>query len=108
MYKTVLDGERDGISSIYDEYYPVVDELSTSMAALTSDFNTLITKTYVNYFGKSNSIYCYDINGTYLFDYYIGEGRYLNDDSYEMSSASARDWINDEHCYTFSISAAIE
>ena len=75
------------------------------MTTLINDLNTMLTSTYANYFCKSSSIYCYNADGTYMFDYYVGRNN--DDDSYAMSSASAREWIENDNCYTFSLSAAI-
>ena len=70
IYDFIQQKWLDGISSTYDEYYPIVDSLSSSMNALTSDFNTLTSETYSSYFCKSDNLYCYDANGEYLFEYF--------------------------------------
>lgn len=78
------------------------------MATLANDFITSITKTYACYFCKSTSLYSYETDGTYKFDYYVGDTNFLNNNCYIMSSTTAREWINDDHCYTLALSTAIE
>ena len=78
------------------------------MIALTSDFTELLTSTYSSYFCKSSSIYSYNVDGSYMFDYFVDNPQYSIDNSYVMSSSSARDWITDDHCYTFALSTAID
>lgn len=107
VYSTVQDINRNGISSTYDTYNPVVQQLSSSMTNIVNELNTMLTSTYANYFCKSTSIYCYNTDGSYMFDYFVGNDKYSIDDSYIMSSTSAKDWIQDDHCYTFSLSEAI-
>lgn len=63
-----------------------MSEISGMLDALKSDFNTLVEDTYASYFCKSTSIYCYYPDGTYMFDFYVGNMKYANDNSYELSS----------------------
>ena len=76
LYDIVLEKEREGISALYDKYSVTVDELSGTMDALISEFNTTLTSTYASYFCKSDSLYCYDSNGVYKFDYFVGNDVY--------------------------------
>ena len=107
VYSAVQDMSRAGISSTYDTYSPLMQQLSSGMTTLVNDLNTMLTGTYANYFCKSSSIYCYNSDGSYKFDYFVGNSIYSMDDSFTMSSNSAKEWIENDHCYTFSLSAAV-
>ena len=99
----------EDVSSIYDEYSPTIDSISSELNTLTSDLNTMLTATYASYFCKSSSIYSYNVDGEYIFDYFVGNSAYpIIDNSYIMSSAAAREWINDNKCYTFALSSTID
>ena len=98
----------EGISSLYDEYSPVANSISGEIDILDNDLDTLLTATYASYFCKSDSIYSYDIDGNYMFDYFIGNSQHpIIDKTYAMSSTAAREWINDNNCYTFALSNTI-
>ena len=72
-----IEQQIDGLAkALYDKYSVTVDELSGTMDALISEFNTTLTSTYASYFCKSDSLYCYDSNGVYKFDYFVGNDVY--------------------------------
>ena len=97
-YNLVFEESTSEISSLYNEYNPQISQLRTSMDELVSNFKTMLEDEYSSYFCKSSNIYCYNTDGSYMFDYFVGNNQYSIDTSYMMSSMSAREWINDEHC----------
>ena len=107
-YNLVFEESTSEISSLYNEYNLQISQLRTSMDELVLNFKTMLENEYSSYFCKSSNIYCYNTDGSYMFDYFVGNNQYSIDTSYMMSSMSAREWINDEHCYTFALSTAIE
>lgn len=100
--------KTEGISAVYDEYSPTANSISGDLAVLTADLNTMLTATYASYFCKSSSIYSYNVDGEYLFDWFVGNSMHpIADNAYIMSSVAAREWINDNNCYTFALSSTI-
>lgn len=104
----VLQNEYlSAMSALYDEYYPWIQSISNDFDAEKSQLSTYLNSTYSHYFCKSTNSYSYDENGSYLFDYFVGNSNYLTDDYYIVTLNQASSWITD-NCYTYPLSNAIQ
>lgn len=97
-----------GVSATYDEYIPTIDEISVEFQTKKEELSICLHQTYDYYFCKSDNVYCYDEDGNYLFDFFVGNSNYLEDDYYITHLNDAYAWINDDHCQTWPVLYATE
>ena len=68
--------ELSGVSATYDEYYPMMVQLSIDTDQVSSATDQFISGEYMSYFAKSDYDYCYNWSGTergdYKHAYFIG------------------------------------
>ena len=69
-------------SSVYNEYYPQVESISASLANQIAGLSTFLNVTNAHYFCKSSNAYSYDVDGNYMFDYYVGNPDILTGHTY--------------------------
>lgn len=73
------------VAEIRDKFMPDVVNLCNDVNLLGVDYNQFISGEYSFYYNKSETMYSYqdhDIDtGSYLHDYYIGNSKYIIDDS---------------------------
>lgn len=91
------------ISDVYDLYYPTVENLSVRLQEEKDTLSVFLNTQYDYYFCKSDNTYCYDEDGNYMFDYFIGNPAYNENDYHVNRLSDAYNWINDDHCKSYSV-----
>lgn len=75
IFPNLSNAWLSGVSTVYKANIRLVNDISTSMMRLSSDYGEFISGTYSYYYAKSNHKWCYEyqdpVAGSYLFNYYI-------------------------------------